>query len=145
MRTIYILLFAACTVSAGAYPGKVDEELDNLQGEWSAVSFEANADSVSTVNAGWKVIVKGKRISVRFGAVSFEGNLVLGSAGKQRSLEIVETKWGETPAKTEVSGIYKLERGRLTVCCHFGTQAPPSEFRTLGGAGTMLLVLKQNK
>jgi hypothetical protein len=82
---------------------------------------------------------------VRFGFVSFDGTLVLGSSGQQRRLEIIETKCGETPAKMEVSGIYKLAQGQLTVCFRFGTQSPPSEFRTSCGANTMLVVLKQTE
>jgi hypothetical protein len=97
MRTSTILLFAIWAIGADAPQAQADKELDRLQGEWGAISFEANGDSASTANAGWKVIVKGRKVSVRFGAVSFDGNLVLSSAGQQRRLDVVETKWGETP------------------------------------------------
>jgi uncharacterized protein (TIGR03067 family) len=145
MRTTTILLLAILALGADAPQAQADKELDRLQGEWGAISFEANGDSASTANAGWKVIVKGRKVSVRFGAVSFDGNLVLGSTGQRRRLDVVEIKWGETPVRMELSGIYKLEQATLTVCYRFGTQAPPSEFRTAMGADTMIQVFKQTK
>jgi hypothetical protein len=51
----------------------------------------------------------------------------------------------QTQADKELSGIYKLEKATLTVCYRFGTQVPPSEFRTAIGANTMIQVFKQTK
>jgi uncharacterized protein (TIGR03067 family) len=140
-----LLLLVILAIGADAPQHQADKELADLQGEWTAVSFEANGDSVSTANAGWKIIVKGKTILVRFGAVSFDGKLVLDSAGQPKQLDIIETKWGQAPAKMDISGIYKLEQGRLTVCYRFGSQTPPSEFRTAIGTNTMIQVFKQTK
>jgi uncharacterized protein (TIGR03067 family) len=145
MRTTTILLLGIWAIGADAPQVQADKELDSLQGEWHAVTFEANGESVSTAKAGWKVIVNGRKVSVRFGAVSFEGNLVLGTAGKERRLDVVETRWGETPVQMQLTGIYKLEQGKLTVCDRFGSQAPPAEFRTTSGSPTMIQVFKQTK
>ena len=144
MRLTLLLLVIVAT-GADAPQHQADRELASLQGEWTAVSFEANGDSVSTANAGWKITVKGKMILVRFGAVSFDGKLVLDSAGQSKKLEIIETKSVQAPVKMEVSGIYKLEQGRLTVCYYFGSQTHPSEFRTAIGTNTMIQVFKQTK
>ena len=98
---------------------------------------------MSTANAGWKIIVKGKTILVRFGAASFDGKLLLDSADQPKKLDIIETKSGQAPVKMEVSGIYRLEQGRLTVCYRFGSQTHPSEFRTGIGTNTMIQVFKR--
>ncbi len=142
MRLTLLLLVIVAT-GADAPQRPAEKELADLEGEWTAVSFEANGDSVSTANAGWKIIVKGKMILVRFGAVSFDGKLVLDPASQPKQLDIIETKWGQSPVKMEVSGIYKLEQGRLTVCYRFGSQTHPSEFRTTIGTNTMIQVFKQ--
>ena len=140
-----MLLLALWAIGADAPRDQADKDLESLQGEWRAVTFEANGDSVSTASAGWKVIVKARKVAVRFGAVSFDGNTVLGSAGKQRRLDVIETRWGETTGQMDISGIYKLEDTKLTVCYRFGTQSPPTEFRTAKGANSMIQVLRRTK
>jgi uncharacterized protein (TIGR03067 family) len=144
MRTATVLLIAIWAIGADAPRGQPDKDLDRLQGEWSGVTLEANGASVSTANAGWKIIIKGTKISVRFGAVAFEGKLVLGSAGQQR-LDVIEIKWGENRVQMRVSGIYKLEEAKLTVCYRLKAEAPPTEFRTTAGADTMIQVFRRTK
>jgi uncharacterized protein (TIGR03067 family) len=142
---IGLLILAIMATGADATKGLPDKELDHLQGEWAGVSFEANGNSVSTTNAGWRVVVKGKTVDVQFGIVPFDGTLVLGSAGGQKTLDIVETKSGGNPVRMEISGIYKLEQDKLTVCYRFGSNKPPSEFRTAATMDTMMQVFKRAK
>ncbi len=145
MRATAMLLILACTAEADAPPGDADEELSKLQGEWTTVSVEANGMVRSTASSTWKLAVAGRKMSVRFGAVSFDANFTLGTAGQHRTLEMTETKWGQTPVKMEIRGIYKLAGGQLTICYHLGSKTPPPEFHTARGEDTIIQVLRQTK
>ena len=142
---IALILLTVLAIGADTPQLPSDKELDKLQGEWLGVSFEANGNSVSTANAGWKVTVKGNKVAVHFGVVPFDGRLVVGSVGNQKTLDIVETKSGQNQVRMEITGIYKLEQDRLTVCYRFGTKRPPSEFRTNGPSDTMMQVFDRTK
>jgi uncharacterized protein (TIGR03067 family) len=143
---ITLVLLTVLAIGADAKPQRPpDKELNELQGEWTGVSFEANGKLVSTAKAGWNVTVKGEQVAVHFGVVPFDGRLVVGSVGDQKTLDIVETKSGKNPVRMEITGIYKLERDRLTICYRFGTKRPPSEFRTNGPSDTMIQVFARTK
>jgi uncharacterized protein (TIGR03067 family) len=132
-------LFAFYFVVAGAAKGRADKELESLQGDWAAVSFEANGQAVCVAQAGWRAIIKRSRVSVRCGWVSFDGDLVLDPSGKQRALDITGTT-----GLVDIAAIYRLEGNKLTVSFRFGTTRP-SEFRTQPTVETMILIFERAK
>jgi hypothetical protein len=135
-----VLLMLACLLGGDAAKGyAADQEMTSLDGEWTAISFEACGQSTSTVGAGWKVSLKGNRISIKFGWIDLAGDLVLGLDGKHQTL-MVKRSTGKVVAEgnkqgdfaqgqMDVAGVYRLERGKLIVCYRFGTN-PPSSFQT---------------
>jgi uncharacterized protein (TIGR03067 family) len=148
------ILLAISLIWADDLKGRAVKELESLQGEWAAVSFEANGEAVPVAQAGWKTVVKASRVSVRFGLVSFDGNLVLNVGGKQPALDITKTTgqlhWPPVtevdfaPGSLDIATIYKLEGKKLTVCFRFGTTRP-LEFRTRTGVDTMILIFERGK
>jgi uncharacterized protein (TIGR03067 family) len=137
--TFLAFLFAIYFAVAG--PAKVwaDKELKGLQGDWTAVSFEANGQAVLVAQAGWKATIKRSTVSVRFGSVSFDGDLVLDPSGTQRALDMTKTT-----GFVDSAAIYMLEGRKLTVCFRFGTTRP-SEFRTQQSVDTMILIFERTK
>jgi uncharacterized protein (TIGR03067 family) len=147
-------LLAISLIWADDLKGRAVKELESLQGEWAAVSFEANGEAVPVAQAAWKAVVTGSRVSVRFGLVSLDGNLVLDVGGKQPAFDITKTTgqvhWPPVtgldfaPGSLDIATIYKREGNRLTVCFRFG-KTRPSEFRTRSAVDTMILIFERGK
>jgi uncharacterized protein (TIGR03067 family) len=141
MRITAILL-AMCLIGSDA---RADKEPKNLQGEWATATFEANGESVPTKKAGWKVIVQGPKVSVKFGMISFTGSLAVDSSSNPKKLDLTGTNWEGSTGAWDVIGIYKLEGSRLTVCYRLGSAIRPSEFRTQPGSDLMIQVFERIK
>jgi uncharacterized protein (TIGR03067 family) len=150
---VELLLTLACFLGADVAKSQSDHVMKSLNGEWAAISFEAGGQSTSTLGAGWKVIIRGNRISIKFGRCDLAGDLVLGLDGKHRTLAVKRSTGtvvvdgkaqGEfAQGQMDVAGLYKLERGRLVVCYRFGA-IPPSSFQT-NQPDTMLQVFERVK
>jgi hypothetical protein len=60
-----VLVIVVCMIVAEVPTGQPKKDIGNsLQGEWKALSFEANGQAVSTATAGWKVVMHGNTLKV---------------------------------------------------------------------------------
>lgn len=128
--------------------GDARKKLEQLQGEWVAVSFEANGEAVPADKAGWHVIIKGEKVSIRFGMLRYEGVLVVSGERGNPRLDVTQTTGeGAVAGSMDTMGIYKLHKDELTVCYRFTTIGGkrPTAFETGRGSDAMMQVFKRSK
>jgi uncharacterized protein (TIGR03067 family) len=148
MSSLLILVSMAGHLAADDPSGDARKKLDQLQGEWVAVSFEANGEAVPTDKAGWHVVVKGEKVSIRFGMVRYEGILVAAGGRKNPRLDVTRTTGeGVEAGSMDTMGIYKLDKDKLTVCYRFtkGGGSRPTAFDAGRGSDAMMQVFKRSK
>ncbi len=148
MKSVLILVSVAGLLAADDPKGEARKKLDRLQGEWVAVSFEANGEAEPTDKAGWHVLIKGERASVRFGMVQYEGVLVVDGGRENPRLDVTKTTGeGVQSGSMDTVGIYRLDKDKLTVCYRFTKSGGgrPTSFSTDRGSGAMMQVLKRSK
>lgn len=148
MNSVLVLVSMAGLLAVDDPKRDVGKKLDQLQGEWGAVSFEANGEAVPTDKVGWHVAIKGNKVSIRFGVLRFEGDLVVADAREDQRLDVTRTGGeGIGTGSMDTIGIYKLEKDKLTVCYRFriGEVNRPTAFNTHSQPDAMMQVFKRSK
>jgi uncharacterized protein (TIGR03067 family) len=148
MNSVLVLVSMAGLLAVDDPKGEARKKQEQLQGEWVAVSFEANGEAVPTDKAGWRVIIKGEKVSIRFGMVRYEGNLVVAGGRENPRLDVTRTTGeGVGAGSMDTVGIYKLDKDTLTVCYRFtkGGGSRPTAFDACPGSDAMIQVFKRSK
>lgn len=132
-----VVLLVAIGVSAPEPTDASKKSLDSLQGTWKAVSGEEKGRAIDVKDESDQVIIKiaGTSLLLQHGADSKPEQYVIELDPKKEPAEInlSETLGGRTAGRCPA--IYKLEKGRLTLCVpnqFFATKAEdrPKEFST---------------
>ncbi len=148
MSSLLILVSVAGLLVVDDPNGEARKKLDRLQGEWVAVSFEANGEAAPTDEVGWHVTIEREKASIRFGIVQYEGVLVVDGGRENPRLDVTKTTGeGVGAGSMDTVGIYELDKDKLTVCYRFTKSGGgrPTSFSTDRGSGTMMQVLKRSK
>jgi len=118
------------------------KDQDAIQGEWRVTHFEEEGDVKAVPPEKLKsmrYVFSGGKAAIKIdGKVRAEGKFKLDSGKDPKHIDL-DYGDGNTP------GIYKLEGGRLTICCPaFRRETPrPKEFKTQKESGTMLMKLER--
>ncbi len=142
---LWITSFAAPAPGAGNTPGPAEANKD-LQGEWKVVALEADgskAPEEALKKMRW--VIKGSKLRSSDSGENPEGESTI-------KTDVSKTPWhiditaleGPHKGKT-VQGIYKLDKGRLTICLRDPDQAGkgrPTEFKTGKDSGVGLITLE---
>jgi uncharacterized protein (TIGR03067 family) len=119
-------------------PGRA-EELDRqeLQGQWALSAGEDTGTPLSAdVVKGSALSFAGDTYALRAGTDVASGRYRLSPFERPRQITL-------TGAGGERRGIYKLDRGQLTLCLADPGQEPPREFTTRSGTGRRLYVWRR--
>jgi uncharacterized protein (TIGR03067 family) len=119
-----------------------NEELANLQGEWSIVFLEVDGLAPAPhIFAGAKMVIEGNRFtSLGMGAV-YGGTIELNPETAPKSFRMKFTAGPDT-GKTN-SGIYELEGDRWRICLNVTGGPAPDAFVTSPGSGRALETLNR--
>jgi uncharacterized protein (TIGR03067 family) len=101
------------------------KELDQLQGEWTMLSREANGKA--SANTNWKLTIKGDQWKVT------RPNDDMAGVGPEVTIKLDPSKNPKELDLNDRPGIYKLEGDTLTFCRPNGANAGrPKEFNSVG-------------
>ena len=128
--------------------GDVKKELEKFQGTWGPVSVEANGEPVPREDLkGPRITFKGQNVTRRYKGETAHGTFTIDPSKDPKWFNATGTQGGK---EVKVVGIYKFDRGRLTVCIRYNAadRKRPTEFSTKGGtkeSPVVLMVLKKRK
>jgi uncharacterized protein (TIGR03067 family) len=145
VRTTLAVIAGLLLVAADDAADAVKKEMANLQGEWSMVSGEIDAqalpeDSVKVA----KRSAKGDETTVTIGGTVFmKAKYTIDPAKKPKTIDYTMTD-GPTKGKTQL-GIYELDGDTVKFCFSSPGQDRPTDFTTKEGSGRTLSVWKRDK
>jgi uncharacterized protein (TIGR03067 family) len=141
---VLVVLSVGLLIAANSLGGDAKTDLKKLEGIWSMVSGEAKGEKLPEATVkGAKLTIVGDKHTVKVGEDTLVGTHKLDPATKPHSIDAMDTE-GPYKGKT-VHGIYKIEKGVLTVCFAPPGKDRPKEFSTKSGTGEFLHVWKLNK
>lgn len=126
-------------VGLGAEKEEIEKDLKAMQGDWAADSFvrdgmvfpEDDARSFFRTNKGDRYTMQ--RFSKKVGS----GKVVLDPSKSPREIDFLP----DPPFKGKpILGIYKLEKGKLTMCYAPSGSKRPTTFTSEPGSGVTLIV-----
>jgi uncharacterized protein (TIGR03067 family) len=134
-----VLLIAGASLSLAA-----DEkaELKALEGTWVIDAATADGETHTDLFEGMKLILKGNEYTIKFAENSDRGTFTI---DPDKSPKWIDVKTGEKgPFKgLTLPGIYKLEGGKLVVCCQADGKKRPTEFESKVKTRNLLLTYKR--
>jgi RNA polymerase sigma factor (sigma-70 family) len=124
-------------------PAAEDKDAKELEGEWTVVEAERGGKKASKDQLGaMKVTIKRGVLTIQAGAGrKEEADLLIDSSTTPKSIDLTPAKGRE-----KEQGIYKIDKGRLTIC--WGAAKPGErqrDFTTTPSGGGRLLVLERVK
>jgi uncharacterized protein (TIGR03067 family) len=143
------LLAAALLAVAGDAPkdDAAHKELDQFQGDWTAVSLQYNGKTYPDVAGRLRLTFKDNTATVSgdeevqkaYGRVS----LHLDPKPSPKAVDVTVTAGAQEDAA--FPGIYELKGDDLTLCVRVLGMERPREFAAPDGSGAAVLVLKRQK
>jgi uncharacterized protein (TIGR03067 family) len=139
------LLTAVLLLGAAPARESARGDSDSLEGTWSLVSVEINAQPLSMDKLkDSRLVVKGENYAFRLGGSRLEMTHKLDPGKSPKTLDLTLTE-GPDKGKT-YHAIYRLEGDTLTICRNVEPdKVRPTEFATTPGSGLMLVVWKRDK
>jgi uncharacterized protein (TIGR03067 family) len=120
------------------------KDLDKLQGTWTFVSVEQDGQALPQGDPGPTITFQGDKFTVKAGDQVVQAGTQTLDAGK--TPKTVDAKVTEGEGKgTTMLGIYELDGDTLKACFDTQGKKRPTEFKTAGGSGHMLVVMKRDK
>jgi uncharacterized protein (TIGR03067 family) len=156
MTMLYRILciLAACSLATAIAvaedkkpESKTADDAKELQGTWQAVEGEANGEKLPDDQMKeLKIVFKDDELW----AVKPEGpdpkcKFKLDSGKSPKTIDVTPT---DDPKAKTGAGIYRLEKGRLTLCVNIFGEDPsvrPTEFKTKEKSGVILVTLEREK
>jgi uncharacterized protein (TIGR03067 family) len=144
---LHFLTILTAVLLLGAAPGRdtARGDSESLEGTWSLVSVEINAQPLSMDKLkDSRLVVKGVSYSFRLGDARLAMTYKLDPGKSPKTLDLTLTE-GPDKGKT-YHAIYRLEGDTLTICRSVEPDKErPTEFATMPGSGLMLVVWKRDK
>jgi uncharacterized protein (TIGR03067 family) len=142
-------LFAALALASfvGAPVPPADEltrAKQNLQGEWAVLEFTRGGRPCEKKELeGAKAVVKGDTFTLAFADRLDETTFTLDLKTTPPTINFAKTD--PVFQGRIMSGIFKQEGDKITICCAFEDAEKPKEFKSLSGSRTCLFVLERVK
>jgi uncharacterized protein (TIGR03067 family) len=120
--------------------------LKKLEGTWIAVSWEWGGDlRADGAGLDLRYEIKGDEITSRGkGGGSFKMKIT-NFDPTAKPFPVMDLTRGDGPESQTISGIYKLEGDRLTICTARLPEGRPADFKTASGDRRLLRVFKREK
>ena len=120
------------------------KELDALQGHWKGVSGEDDVAPLAEKNVqGFELIIKGDKYIVReYGMEAGHGTIKVDPAKKVKTIDFKIVK-GVGQGKDQ-QGVYRLEKGKLTLCYGEPGKERPKQLKPQAGSGQCCLVFQKD-
>jgi uncharacterized protein (TIGR03067 family) len=93
---------------------------------------------------GMKLTLKGGEYTIEFAENSDKGTFAIDPAKSPKWIDIKTGEKGPFKGLT-LPGIYKLDGGKLVLCCHADGKTRPTEFGAQSKTRNMLLTYKREK
>jgi uncharacterized protein (TIGR03067 family) len=125
-------------------PDELQRARQSFQGEWKIVAFTRKGRASEEKELeGAKVVVKGNVLTVTINQRAEETTFTLDPKTSPATINMTKI---DPEYKGEVMfGIYKQEGDKLTICCGFGEEVTPKEFKSPDNSNTCLFVLERVK
>ena len=137
---VRVLTVLAVVFLMGA-AAKDDKEKNKLDGTWIMASGERDGEPApEDFVKGFKLIIKGEKVTVHIGDQTEEGTFRLDNDKKPKHMTYVPANG--TPNR---NGIYELDGDKLKICMSRPDGDRPTEFSTKAGSNCMLFNLKREK
>lgn len=138
------LVLAPCRLLADTKEEAIRKDHLAIEGEWRAVSIEANGNAVSaddvrkiTIENGrdgeWTLLVDGKEVA--------EGTSTIDPAVTPKTIDFKVTKGND--AGRETYGIYELGATTRKICYAEPGRQRPADFSAPAGSGRILVVFER--
>jgi uncharacterized protein (TIGR03067 family) len=144
-HTLPILLTLFAIAADSPTNQAAQKEMKKLEGAWSMVSLEVNANLTSEEDAkNFKLEVAGDKWNVSINDHTIEATYRVDPTKSPKEIDLT---YLEGPIKGQpIAGIYLLEGDTLKMCrCQEPNKDRPTEFATLAGSGLLLVVWKRVK
>ena len=148
-RIVFALMAVLLGAGFAALPATADEkkdktDVDQLQGTWKFVSMEHDGQPTPKEDMPTITFEKDKfTVKAAGGQVLQAGTQVLDGSMKPKTVDATVSE-GEGKGTTML-GIYELDGDTLKACFDPQGKKRPTEFKSTGGSGHMLVVLKREK
>lgn len=145
MRVTAILLGAFLLGSAPGEQDAVQNEMTQLEGEWSMVSGEADGFPMpaESVRGGKRAAKDGVTTITMGGQLYFKAKFTIDPAKKPKTIDYAMTE-GPTKGQTHL-GIYELDGDTVKFCFAAPGKDRPSDFTAKAGSARTLSVWKRDK
>lgn len=132
---------------------KANADLKALQGTWRGTSLIFDGDDIPKDVASKQIFkIDAGKAKVLGGLANLNGmyvatartteyRIVLGKAGDLHTIDLVEPKEGGR----KIPGIYKLEKGKLTMCLNYKNADRPKSFESKADSGVGVYEMEQAK
>jgi uncharacterized protein (TIGR03067 family) len=145
MRLIPLVIASFLLIGADAPPDAVKKEMTQLQGEWSMVSGQIDAQPLPEEYVkGARRVAKGEETTVMIGGRLFmKAKFTVDPSKKPKTIDYMMTD-GPTKGMTQL-GIYEWDGDTVKFCFSAPGKDRPTEFTTKEGSGRVLSVWKRDK
>jgi uncharacterized protein (TIGR03067 family) len=132
MKKLMLAALAAGLLVAADKPKEnTKKELKKFQGNWAPVAIQKNDTKVPEESLGnLRMMVKGNKVTIKEGDKKLKGTFTIDAAKNPKWLDATVTINGK---EEKTMGIYKFEKGKLTVCYTHAKGKRPKTFSTKGG------------
>jgi uncharacterized protein (TIGR03067 family) len=145
MRATVPLIAVLVLAGADAAQDAAKKEMNQLEGEWSMVSGEANGTAMpkDTVSSGKRVAKDGETTITFAGQVYLKAKFTIDPAKKPKAIDYAMTE-GPTKGKTHL-GIYELDGDTVKFCFAAPGEERPTDFTAKEGSQRTLSAWKRDK
>jgi uncharacterized protein (TIGR03067 family) len=141
---LYDMMMAAAMGLVGFAPALLRaNEVDELEGEWTAVRAERDGHEAREI-VGHVLRFEGDRFSIHENGVAiFEGYVEVDESAQPGAIDFIHT--GAASKGTTWRGIYRVGGDTLTICDNEGDlrNSRPTSFRTDANSGLVLVGFKR--
>jgi uncharacterized protein (TIGR03067 family) len=140
MRAVSVVLLVAGTTLAA----DKQQELKALEGTWVLETATLDGRDHTLDFDGMKLILKGGEYTIEFGDNSDKGTVTIDPAKSPKWIDIKTGAKGPFRGLT-LPGIYKIDGGKLVLCCHADGKTRPAEFGAQSKTRNMLFTYRREK
>jgi uncharacterized protein (TIGR03067 family) len=147
-RYVLVLPVVALLLAADKPTADMKKELKKFQGTWIPVSVEANGKPVPREDLkDLRITFKGQRVTRKIKDDTAHATFSVDPSPNPKWFDATGVREGK---EVSIAGIYKFDRGRLTLCIRYNPvqQKRPTEFSTKAGtkeSPLIMVVLKKRK
>src|SRR5262249_34971013 len=114
-RTISLFVFCVLGTAVAGAGDAADKDAKELQGEWQAVSLEAQGQKAPAEEVKkFRIAIKGDEITINPDGENRKSKFKLDPSKSPKAIDLVPQDGPEKGAT--VAGIYALEKGQLRLC-----------------------------